>query len=83
MDQLAERYGLKRSTLASRLRKGMTLEEALTTPKRETMTYVVDGERLTVRQLAQRHGLREATLRKRLSQGEPMEQALRPTGRRK
>ena len=76
---MARKYGIGANTIRSRLRSGLSPEEAVTrltkvrrAPARPTprgTTYLVGGERLTVKQITDRFGVRSDTFYRRLHKG--------------
>lgn len=73
----ARQYGLKEETVACRLRRGMTLEEALTKPvSGPTHMIAYKGEVRTIVSWAKEYGLDPNTVKYRLSRGYTIEEAL-------
>ena len=74
-----EEYNINRSTVDSRLRRGMSLKDALSTPikSRSTAVYEAFGERGTLTLLCERYGMREQTVLYRMKyRGMSLEEAL-------
>jgi len=76
-DQLASAYGISRMTLDARLRKGMSLEEALTTPLRtHGYTDHLGNYFKNQHEMAEFWHINESTLALRLRKGLSIEKAL-------
>ena len=80
--ELSERFGMNEHTVRARLRRGMTLQEALTEPKRLFRRYEVrdpeTGEAVagTIPELSDRFGMEEGMVRNRLQRGMTLQEAL-------
>jgi hypothetical protein len=77
----AELSGIPRATLYSRLRAGMTMEDALTVPYSKGFRwkrYEHDGESLTSSEWAERLGISRQTFLKRIYSGAPPERVFSP-----
>lgn len=81
---LAEHAGLKRLTLAMRLKRGWTLGRAMTTPddgaSRQKL-YEIGGEFLTINMISEKYGVNKGTIRTRLKLGKTMDEAVAQTGK--
>ena len=76
---LAEHYGISDATLAYRLKNGLSMKEALTTPMRQQPVVIKDhlGNVFpTRRALAKHYNMSENTLANRLKRGLSIEEAL-------
>lgn len=75
--QLAERYGISRTTLAWRLRHGMTIDQAVEAKvgfQNERVTF--RGEEMTMAELERRSGINRDTIRMRVNRyGMSLEEA--------
>lgn len=75
-------YNISRDTINRRLAKGMTLEEALNSPKHGQEIFEVDGVKGTIRELANRFGMLPETVRWRMKYCEmSLSEALTTEGR--
>lgn len=86
----AECFGIKYTTVRERLRRGWTVEEALSTPpsthrqlhpnqpkKRSHWRYItVNGERMCIAEAGRKYGVDPIKLRKRLDRGMTPEEAI-------
>lgn len=85
--QLAKKVGIDYKLLWERLRKGMSVEEAVTTPVRKSgpapQRYTIDGESYTVAELSKKYNISTPTLRVRIRSGMSIEEAITcPDGRK-
>jgi hypothetical protein len=80
LKQMAEKYGLDKTTVSLRLKRGWSLESALTTPpgeRRDNRKYLTfNGMTLPFSQMAKHYGLKPPTLSMRLKRGMTLEEAL-------
>jgi hypothetical protein len=74
--QWSERTGIGIATIGYRLRKGWTVEQALTGAPARTLTHA--GKTLTVTEWAEATGIKDKTIYDRLSRGLSIEEALTP-----
>lgn len=74
--QIAERLGIARNTLDTRLREGMTIEQAMDAGEAWPRRYEYQGEKKTIKELAQIGGISPSTVKARLRQGMNAETAL-------
>ena len=74
----AERTGLLPHTILTRISRGWTIADALTSPTR--VHYDIGDERLTMEELIARSGLSKSALSTRIGRGWPATRILRPVG---
>ncbi|MCX2760053.1 GIY-YIG nuclease family protein [Vibrio sp. Sgm 22] len=80
---MIEEFGVKHCTYNSRIKRGLTIGQALGVEKvvdgRSLVgtTYEYKGETLTAKQLADKYGMSESTIRDRLFRGATIEMAMR------
>lgn len=66
---LSRMCGLEKHTILERLRKGISVQEAISTQSRTGRTYSIGGESGTIQELAEKHGLNRTTLLQRVRKG--------------
>lgn len=73
---LAHDYNITRSALYNRLRAGMDLERAVTSPMHQTNRYEYKGQLYTFGELSKLSGINYRTLKERIRLGMPLEEAM-------
>ncbi len=74
--QIAEHFGMNQAALANRLRKGMSIEEAVSKPNMNEKMYTVNGFTGNIKQIAAYFGMNYVTLARRLYNGIAIEEAI-------
>lgn len=80
--EMCEYWGIKEDALKSRLKKGMTLEEALTTPVKERQWNTECTDHLgnhfkSIREMCRYHNINYQTYQRRIENGLSVEESLR------
>ena len=79
LSEWSEKLGIPRLTIYRRLRRGMSVADALATPSHlNIITH--NGKTMCASDWAAHFGLKQATFAARLRKGEPIERASRPVG---
>lgn len=73
---LSQLSNIPRKVIADRLHQGMTVEQALTQPLRETTKYLYQGEEYTLMGLAHKTGFPKNTIRNYIYKGNTAEEAV-------
>lgn len=84
LKDLAIHAGVKRLTLLMRLKRGWSIEKAVTTPddgSSRKKLYEVGGEHLPLDEIAEIYGISKFTLKTRLALGKTMDEAVVATGK--
>lgn len=74
LSEWAREIGINAVTLLNRLQRGMSVEEAIETSPKRTITYEVDGDKYSCKEWAKIIGVCEDTIRKRLKNGYSMKE---------
>lgn len=77
LDQISKKYGVKKTTIQTRMRRGMTLEEAIDgrIKHKDGKRYDIFGESLTAREVSELYGVKPNTFRTRITRGMSPEEA--------
>lgn len=77
LDQIGKKYGVKKTTIQTRMKRGMSLEEAIAEhiPKANSKRYDIFGESLTAREISELYGVKPNTFRARITRGMTAEEA--------
>lgn len=74
---MAEKYGITTTTLRYRLKKGMSLEDALTEKKRDAFYDIeLNGETLGLIDFSKKHGISLTTFHRKVKAGMSIEEAI-------
>lgn len=76
IDEWSSIYGIKASTIRSRMDDGWSLRRAVTTPKGFIRKYLYNGTEYTLRELSRMSGISADTLRQRIKSGKTVEEAM-------
>jgi hypothetical protein len=76
----AKELGISRLALHNRMKRGMSIDEAFSTPLTEVKLYEYEGKLKTLNEWAKEYGISRRTLANRLNQGADMRAALSTKG---
>jgi len=87
--QISKMCNIKHRTLYSRLRSGLTIEEAIKFDKKQkketpppfARVFLIDGKEMTVSEISERCNISISTINCKLRRGLTIEQAIRPVAR--
>ena len=69
LTQICDHFGIKKETAKHRLRRGMSVEEAIKTPVRSAKQYTVNGFTGSLKEVSEHFGASYSVVEQRLKSG--------------